>query len=82
MDGGGGRWGLAVEEGIRPVLVVPRCLAGLQEGQFQECIQSRKWGQLQAVSQHCSERAGGVNQEALAVVLQLEVLQLVILRLW
>lgn len=73
---------MAVEEGIRPVLVVPRCLAGLQEGQFQECIQSRKWGQLQAVSQHCSERAGGVNQEALAVVLQLEVLQLVILRLW
>ena len=44
MDGEG-RWGLAVE-GIRPVLVILRCLAGLQEGQFQECIQSRKWGQF------------------------------------
>lgn len=57
-------------------------LQACRKGSSRNVFRVGNGGSFQAVSQHCSERAGSVNQEALAVVLQVEVLQLVILRLW
>ena len=74
---------MAVEEGIRasPGYSYMSCRpAGraFWKGSSRNVFREGNGGSFQAVSQHCPERAGSVNREAPAV----EVLQLVILRLW